>query len=79
MQSGTIRGGDIFRVLDDYGRKRKPVFFAIDFGKTEAIVLPPGEAASAGVFFEIGGRSNYRRHPARSAEITFVKRPVSFG
>lgn len=64
--------------LNDFGKNRKPAFFAINFDKTDALVCKLSEAADRGVLYDIDGARNFTPPSLPPLEVRFAKSPVSF-
>ncbi len=69
---------DYVTLLDGFGRRREPAFFAVDFDRSEAFVLRPEEAAGRGILFDVGGVRNYDPPELPPVEVKFEKSPVAF-
>lgn len=65
-------------LLNDYGRKRRPCLFVIDFDMKEPFVCPLEDAAGQGVFFAIRGRGNRTPAGPLPAEVVWRRHPVPF-
>jgi para-aminobenzoate synthetase component 1 len=63
--------------INEFTSKGDPFLFVIDFDAAAGIVLTPEEAASANVFFNIRGKSNYREKRIKASSFAFEPRPVS--
>ena len=64
--------------MNDYGRKRIPFLFTIDFEMEKPFVVPLDKAREHNIFYNINGKSNYKLKSKLNKTVTFQKNPVSF-
>jgi len=65
--------------MNEYGKKRLPFLFIINFDRTRADIFSPAEATGQSVLFNISGTRNYTKKATIGIEGTsFAKEPVSF-
>ena len=65
--------------MNEYGKKRLPFLFIINFDRTRADIFSPAEATGQSVLFNISGTRNYTKKATIRIEGTsFAKEPVSF-
>lgn len=67
-----------FQQMNDYGKRNIPFLFILDFELQQPIVLPLAEAANAGIFFDIKGKSNYAEQTLFPQTIVLEKSPMAF-
>ncbi|TDQ56511.1 para-aminobenzoate synthetase component 1 [Mesocricetibacter intestinalis] len=49
------------RQANEYGKQKLPFFFLVDFECRNPLIVPLGEAAQRGIYFDIRGRTNVER------------------
>jgi len=64
--------------INEFGRKRKPFLFVVDFTQVRSVVFSPQEAASKGIFFTVPGIANYPFLPEVVTSFSFNLIPVSY-
>ena len=64
--------------INEFGQKRKPFLFVIDFKSDRSIVASPQEAAAKGIYFSVPGFSNYYFTPDIVYPFSFELKPVAF-
>lgn len=68
-----------FEMMNQYGGKRQPFLFVIDFECRRPVVVPLKEAGKEGIFFDFRGHSNGAPPFSAPADsLVFEKYPVSF-
>lgn len=68
-----------FEMMNQYGGKRQPFLFVIDFECRRPVVVPLKEAGKEGIFFDFRGHSNGAPPFSVPADsLVFEKYPVSF-
>lgn len=67
---------DAIKIMNRMGASRSPFLFVIDFAMEEPIVLPPGEAAREGIFYNLNGCTNWTGDGAGHARVVLGKSPI---
>lgn len=78
LKSVPMHFQHFIRQADEYGRKRKPFFFLIDFEKQKPLICPIERAAEQGIYFAIPNHHNIEPQCALPAEPFYLhKSPMS--
>jgi len=64
--------------LNEYGSKRTPFLFLVDFELQKPLVFPLEEIDSQSILYNINGRTNFVETPLGHTHIDFHKRPPGF-
>ena len=62
--------------MNDYGDKRIPFLFIIDYEMNNPIILSFSELAKANIFFDVNGRRNFSEAVQDEDVLHFAKKPV---
>jgi para-aminobenzoate synthetase component 1 len=66
----------VFELMNEYGSRRQPFLFGIDFDVEQGFFLDPGKAGDAGIYFNVNGTGNNFSHEIQSTAVKLVKHPV---
>lgn len=69
---------DAIKTMNDYGRRRIPFLFIIDFAQINPVVIPLSEAENRGIMFDINGFKNTRGNIISAGKFSLVKKPIPF-
>jgi len=62
--------------MNEYGSRRQPFLFGIDFDVEQGFFMDPGKAGDAGIHFNVNGTGNNFTHEIQSTAVKLVKHPV---
>jgi para-aminobenzoate synthetase component 1 len=65
-------------IMNQYGKRRLPFLFILDFDLQQPIVIPLEEAFSGGILFNIRGNTNSAPADVRKKKLEFKKFPVPY-
>jgi para-aminobenzoate synthetase component 1 len=66
------------KLMNDFGGRRIPFFFMIDFDVNEAVVLPVAQTEKNDILYDLNGFANCARVPVPERPLMFKKNPVPF-
>ena len=77
---GTMikKNHEMIRLMNEYGAARQPFLFVIDFDCEEPVVIPLEEAASSGIYYQIGDKGNYLPREIMDTPLEFNKLRLKF-
>jgi para-aminobenzoate synthetase component I len=69
----------VIRLMNEYGKKKKPFIFIIDFSMENSVVCPVDSIQENEILYNINGVCNYtEKIPTETAQLIFEKFPISF-
>ncbi len=67
----------VFKQMNDYGSRKKPFLFGIDFEVKKGFFLDPAKASESGIYFNINGFGNNLTTEFENRKVNLIKYPVS--
>ncbi len=67
---------EVFTLMNEYGKRRKPFLFGIDFEVENGFFIEPENAAASGIFFHLNGSGNENLPGSVITPVHLIKNPV---